>query len=162
MPGLQSGLIAARLSIAWVHALAGAVWVGACTCFLIASAALSPQSAEWREFARRLAPPLNRLNLAAAGLLAVTGLASLLGVGIPWGWRFSPTFLTILGTKVALFVAMTAGLVAAVKAESKLGGQDNGGDGDSSRAIGRLVKLHGATAGLGGLALALGLWLTGS
>src|ERR1700722_4263756 len=81
-------------TILWIHAGAGAVWIGACACFVIAGLALTPGSAEQRNFAAGAAPKIDRLALIAAWLLFNTGLLNLaIAFGLWRGYAFSTAFI---------------------------------------------------------------------
>ena len=64
-------------TILWTHAAAGAIWVGACACFVIAGLALAAGSVEQRKFTVNAAPKIDQLGLVAAAVLLVTGLIKL-------------------------------------------------------------------------------------
>jgi len=150
-------------AILWIHAGAGAIWIGACACFVIAGLALTPGSAEQRNFAVSAAPKIDRLAMLAAGLLFLTGLLNLTEAGL---WRhlaFSTAFITILAIKVGLFIAMVSAMhwsmriAAAMRAAIERGGIDN-----LASAVNRMVKTHAVVVAMGSIALMLGLWLMGT
>src|SRR5579863_9298787 len=95
-------------TILWIHAGAGAVWVGACACFAIAGLALTPGSVEQRNFAAGAAPKIDRLALLAAGVLFATGLINLYIAGLWRLYPFTAGFITVLAIKVGLFIAMVS------------------------------------------------------
>src|SRR5260221_10840280 len=95
-------------AILWTHAAAGAIWVAACACFVIAGLALTPGSVEQRNFAAGAAPKIDRLALIAASLLFLTGLLNLSIAGFWRGLAFSTAFMIVLAIKIGLFIAMVA------------------------------------------------------
>lgn len=139
----------------WIHALSGVVWTGACASFALAGSALAAGSDEWRDFGLKVAPKLERLNLAAAAILLASGVLNLLIAGAARNYSFSAAFVTVLGAKSGLFVAMTLALAASWRAETAMRSGAAG-------AMNRLLRLSGLTVVAGAIALALGLWLTGS
>ncbi|HTR61193.1 MAG TPA: hypothetical protein VMH37_05785, partial [Candidatus Binataceae bacterium] len=82
--------------ILWMHALAGAAWVAACLCFVIAGLALASGSDEQRNFALRAAPKIVGFNLMAAILLLLSGGLNLVLAGIARNFNFSGDFTRIL------------------------------------------------------------------
>lgn len=149
--------------ILWTHAVAGAIWIGACACFAIAGLALGAASAEQRNFVANAAPKIDRLALVAAGLLLVTGLISLIEAGVVRGFAFSTAFMTVLAIKIALFIVMIAVMTrsmrvgAAVRAVIERERIDA-----AAGAMTRMVRAHAAIVAMGGIALILGTWLMGS
>ena len=67
----------------------------------------------------------------------------------------------LLSAKVMLFVAMALALTAAWSAEAVMNRDQKTGSVDI-RASRRLVRLYGITVAMGTVALALGLWLSGT
>src|SRR5208282_6405061 len=102
----------------WIHALSGAIWAGTCACFVMAGAAYASSPEQWRDFAMRTAPKLDRLNLAAAAVLVLSGIVNFLIAGKMRDFAFSETFMVVLVTKIELFVAMAAALWVSWRAES--------------------------------------------
>ncbi|HYB89797.1 MAG TPA: hypothetical protein VEC38_02000 [Candidatus Binataceae bacterium] len=152
-----------RTAILWIHALAGAVWIAACGCLVIAGLALEEGSEEHRNFAVRVAPKIDRLNVAMAVLLAATGATSFVAEGIPRGFRFSHTFVIVLGVKTVLFIAMAIMMAAALRTGAVIRAAAEKGPGDAiAGAMARLIPIHGAIAAMGGVALLLGVWLLGT
>jgi len=152
-----------RTAILWVHALAGATWVAACGCFVIAGLALEAGSDEQRNFAVRVAPKIDRLNVAMAALLLATGAISFVLAGMPRGFHFSHTFATVLGAKIVLFMAMTLAMAAALRTGAVIRAVVAKGPSDAiAGAMARLMRNHGAIVAMGSLALLLGLWLLGT
>jgi putative copper export protein len=150
-------------AILWTHAAAGAIWVGACACFVIAGLALTAGSVEQRNFATNAAPKIDLLGLVAAAVLLVTGLINLTTAGISRRFAFSTAFMTVLAIKVTLFVAMIVvmtwsmrigAVIRAVLARGRIDAVPG--------AMSRMVKAHVAIVAMGGLALILGTWLMGS
>jgi len=133
-------------AILWIHATAGALWIGACACFVIAALALTPGTNEHRNFVVRSAPKIDRLAILAAALLLLTGLVNLAQAAISRQFAFSTAFTTVLAIKIVLYIAMLAIMRLSMK----------------TAAIDRKVKAHAAIAAMGSIALLLGLWLIGS
>ena len=133
-------------AILWIHATAGALWIGACACFVIAALALTPGTNEHRNFVVRSAPKIDRLAILAAALLLLTGLVNLAQAAISRQFAFSTAFTTVLAIKIVLYIAMLAIMRSSMK----------------TAAIDRKVKAHAAIAAMGSIALLLGLWLIGS
>lgn len=149
--------------VLWTHALSGVVWIGACACFILAASGFAAGSQEWREFALRAAPVINRITLGAALLLPITGVVNLLLAGGARRFHFPAVFLEVLGAKVMLYGAMTLALFKAWRTEGEMRRRlETAAAGESVGALGRLVRLYAAAAVFGALALVLGLWLAGS
>ncbi len=92
--------------ILWTHAAAGAIWVGACACFVIAGLALSTGTDEQRNFVANAAPKIDLLGLVAAIVLLITGFINLMTAGAARRFVFSTAFMTVLAIKIALFIVM--------------------------------------------------------
>ena len=133
-------------AILWIHATAGALWIGACACFVIAALALTPGTNEHRNFVVRSAPKIDRLAILAAALLLLTGLVNLAQAAISRQFAFSTAFKTVLAIKIVLYIAMLVTMRSSIK----------------TAGIDRKVKAHAAIAAMGSIALLLGLWLIGS
>ena len=133
-------------TILWIHATAGALWIGACACFVIAGLALTPGSDGHRNFVVRSAPKIDRLAMLAAALLFLTGLVNLVQAAISRQFAFSTAFTTVLAIKILLFIAMLATMRSSMK----------------TGAMERTLKAHAAIVAMGSIALLLGLWLIGS
>jgi uncharacterized membrane protein len=144
-----------------IHVLCGVLWVGSCASFILAASALNRESGEWREFALKAAPRINRINLALACMVPLTGLGNLYFAGRARHFRFPAPFVELLSAKVVLFFAMAVALAAAWSAEAAMI-QPNGNSAVSLAASRRLVRLYGITVAMGATALALGLWLSGT
>lgn len=150
-------------AILWIHATAGAVWIGACACFVIAGLALTPGSAEQRNLAVSAAPKIDRLAMLAAALLFLTGLVNLAQAGISRRFAFSTAFVTVLAVKIGLFIAMIAVMSWSMKIGAVIRAVIARGRIDAlTGALDRMVKAHAAIVAMGGVALMLGLWLMGS
>jgi hypothetical protein len=150
--------------ILWVHALCGVIWVGACASFLLAAMALNAEAAEWRAFAARSAPRINRLCLALACLIPLTGISNLV-FATRAHHDFLPTaFVGVLSAKIALFAAMALVLWMARRASATIAGESNPAGSAEADAtnIGRLVRLYTLIVMMGMVALGLGLWLSGT
>ena len=133
-------------AILWIHATAGALWIGACACFVIAGLALTPGSDEHRNFVVRSAPKIDRLAILAAALLLLTGLANLVQAAISRQFAFSTAFTTVLAIKIVLYITMLVMMRSSMK----------------TTAMDRMLKAHAAIVAMGAVALLLGLWLIGS
>jgi hypothetical protein len=151
--------LAVRTLVLWIHALAGAGWVGAAACYLIAAAAVGNDSEDGRAFVRRVAPAINGVGIAAAVVILTSGIVNLMLAGSMRRFHFSRTFIAVLGAKVAIFITMFVVLTASFRVARRLSSTD---DREATRAGGRLLFLNGAVLLLGGAALVLGLWLMGS
>lgn len=150
--------------ILWVHALCGVIWVGACASFLLAAMALSAEAAEWRAFATRSAPRINRLCVALACLIPLTGIGNLVFAARAHHDLLPAAFVGVLSAKIGLFAAMALALGAAWKAGAptpSAGTIAAGIDADAAR-VRKLMRLYGIIVVLGGVALGLGLWLSGT
>ena len=94
-----------------IHVLCGVLWVGACASFVLAASALNRESGEWREFALKVAPRINRINLMLACAIPLTGLGNLYFAGrVLRGLKFSSRSSSAYwpSAKVVLFIAMAA------------------------------------------------------
>lgn len=150
-----------RAAVLWIHVLSGAVWIGTCACLAIALSALTAGSDEFRDFAIRGVPTLNRVNVAVAVTLVITGATRLLILVIAGGFVPLTMFIDVLLMKVVLFAAMAIALGASLRAAAVL--KAGGGSGaEAALSARRVAVLSGLTAGLGGAAMLLGLWLVGS
>ena len=150
--------------ILWMHALAGAAWVAACLCFVIAGLALASGSDEQRNFALRAVPKIVGFNLMVAILLLLSGGLNLVLAGIARNFNFSGDFTRILAIKIALFVAMFLALLYTARSSRALP-DDSRPDApfdalDDRVAV--MVRMHAAIALMGAIALLLGLWLMGT
>ncbi len=101
--------------ILWTHAAAGAIWVGACACFVIAGLALSTGSVNQRNFATNAAPKIDLLGLVAAIVLLITGFINLMTAGVARRFVFSTAFMTVLAIKIALFIIMIMVMTWSIK-----------------------------------------------
>ncbi len=137
----------------WIHALGALVWTGSCAALILAT--LAAGSDESRDFMLKAAPRIDRLNIAAAATVLVSGALNLALAGAARNYIFSPEFVTLLCAKVGLFAAMAIALAACRRAETMI-------DRDAPAAISRIVKLSGLTVVSGTIALGLGLWLLGA
>ena len=151
-----------RSVVLWIHVLCGVVWVGTCASFLLAISAMTAESAEWREFAMRAAPRINRINAVAALVVPMTGAGNLFSAALMRKAPFPPAFIGIVAIKVVLFFIMGVMLAAAFAAERAMRESFDEDAGDGAAALSRLVRLYGTIATLGTVALGLGLWLAGT
>jgi uncharacterized membrane protein len=156
-----------RSVVLWMHVLCGVVWVGTSASFLLAISAMTAESAEWRDFALRAAPRINRINVVAALILPMTGAGNLFSAALMRRSPFPPAFVGIVAIKVVLFFVMGVMLAAAFAAERTMRESFAGAPSDDvsdhgTAALRRLVRLYGTIAALGVVALVLGLWLAGT
>ena len=147
----------------WIHAAAGAVWIGACACFVIAGLALAPRLDEQRNFAISAAPKIDRLAILSAALLFLTGLANLASAGISRRFAFPTAFMIVLAIKIALFIVMITMMRSSMKIGAVIRSVVARGRTDAvPGAMSRMVKAHAAIVAMGAVALMLGLWLMGT
>ena len=150
-------------AILWTHAAAGAIWVGACACFVIAGLALSAGSDEQRNFVTNAAPKIDVLGLVAAIVLLVTGFINLMTAGIARRFAFSTAFMTVLAIKIALFIVMIVIMTWSMRIGAVIRAVVVRGRTDAvPGAMTRMVRAHIAIVAMGGIALILGTWLIGS
>ena len=143
-----------RTGFLWIHVLCGAIWVAVSLSFVLAAGAST--ETERAGFASRVAPVLNRLNLAAIALLPLSGIANVIFVARERHFRLPAAFVEVLSAKLLLLSGMAAALAIAWGTAARLG---SGAAGAGER---RLLWLYGAMAAMGAVALMLGLWLAGS
>jgi putative copper export protein len=143
-----------RTTLLWIHVLCGAAWVIASLSFVLAAGGSTGN--ERTELAARVAPVLNRLNLAAIAILPLTGIANLVFVVREHHFRLPTGFVAVLGAKLLLLCAMAAALALAWGTVAKL---DSAAPAEGERW---LLWTYGAMAACGAVALMLGLWLAGS
>jgi uncharacterized membrane protein len=156
-----------RSVVLWMHVLCGVVWVGTSASFLLAISAMTAESAEWRDFALRAAPRINRINVVAALILPMTGAGNLFSAALMRRSPFPPAFVGIVAIKVVLFFVMGVMLAAAFAAERTMRESFAAAPSDDvsdhgTAALRRLVRLYGTITALGVVALVLGLWLAGT
>ncbi len=150
-------------AILWTHAAAGAVWVGACACFVIAGLALGTGSVEQRNFVESAAPKIDLLGLVAAATLLATGMINVATAAVSRGFAFSTAFMTVLAIKIALFIVMIAAMTWSMRVGAAIRAVLAGGRSDAvPGAMRRMVRAHAAIVALGAVALILGTWLMGS
>ena len=150
-------------AILWTHAAAGAIWVGACACFVIGGLALSAGSIEQRNFVERAAPKIDTLGLVAAAVLLVTGMINLTTAGVARRFAFSTAFMTVLAIKIALFIVMIVVMTWSMRIGAVIRAVVARGRSDAvPGAMTRMIRAHVAIVAMGGLALILGTWLMGS
>jgi hypothetical protein len=143
-----------RTIFLWIHVVCGALWVAVSLSFMLATGAST--ETERAGFTARVAPVLNRVNLAALAILPLSGIANLVFVARERHYRLPAAFVEVLGAKVLLLCGMAAALAIAWGTAARLG-EDASGAGER-----RLLALYGAMAAMGAAALMLGLWLAGS
>jgi hypothetical protein len=154
-----------RSVVLWIHVLCGVIWIGTSASFLLAISAMTAESAEWRDFAVRAAPPINRINVVAALIIPMTGAGNLFSAALMRRSPFPPAFVGIVAIKVVLFFVMGVMLAAAFAAERTMRESFTGERldlTDGVAALRRLVRLYGTIAAFGLVALVLGLWLAGT
>lgn len=150
-------------AILWTHAAAGAIWVGACACFVIAGLALADGTDEQRNFTTNAAPKIDQLGLVAAAILLATGLFNLMTAGISRRFVFSTAFITVLAIKIALFIVMIVVMTWSMRIGAVISAVLERGRRDAvPGAMRRMVRAHIAIVAMGGVALILGTWLMGS
>ena len=146
-------------AILWTHAAAGAIWVGACACFVIAGLALTAGSDEQRNFVVSAAPKIDLLGLVAAVVLLATGFSNLMTAGIARRFAFSTAFMTVLAIKVGLFIVMIVVMTWAMRVGAVVKAVVARGRNDAvPGATSRMVKAHIAIVAMSGIALLLGTW----
>src|SRR5258708_19297958 len=106
-----------RSVVLWVHVLCGVIWIGTSASFLLAISAMTAESAEWRDFAVRAAPPINRINVVAALIIPMTGAGNLFSAALMRRSPFPPVFVGIVAIKVVLFFVMGVMLAPAFAAD---------------------------------------------
>jgi len=138
--------------------------VGACASFLLAAMALSAEAAEWRAFAARSAPRINRLCIALACLIPLTGISNLVFATRAHHDLLPAAFVGVLSAKIGLFVAMALALSMAWRASASIAGENGPAGGVEAEAtnIRRIVRFYMLIVMMGMLALGLGLWLSGT
>ncbi len=144
-----------KTAVLWMHALSALVWIGSCASLVLVGSALGAGSDEARDLMLKAAPRIDRLNLAAAATLLVSGAVNFAIAGAARNYAFSPSFIAVLCAKIGLFAAMALALAASWRAEAMLGH-------DALGATARIVKLSGLTVVSGMIALALSVWLLGA
>jgi putative copper export protein len=150
-------------AILWIHAAAGAIWVGACACFVIAGLALSAGGDDQKNFAASAAPKIDLLGLIAAAVLLGTGMINLITAGTVRRFVFSTAFMTVLAIKIALFIIMIVVMTWSMRVGAVIRAVVARGRVDAvPGAMSRMVKAHVAIVAMGGIALILGTWLMGS
>ena len=143
-----------RSAILWIHVLCGALCVAVCLSFVLATGAST--GAERAGLAARVAPVLNRLNLAAIVILPLSGIANFIYVARDLHFKLPAAFVEVLGAKLLLLGGMAIALALAWGTTTRLGSSAP----DAGER--RLLGLYGAMATMGAVALMLGLWLAGS
>ncbi len=149
--------------ILWTHAVAGALWIGASACFVIAGVALEPQRVEQRNFVAKAAPIIERFGLAAAAVLFATGLVNFITVLIARRFALSAQFAIVLSVKVVIFIMMATMLSRAMRMGASIRALMSKDRTDTlPAAVNRMVRSHSAITAMGAVALVLGLWLMGT
>ncbi len=152
-----------RGALLWTHVAFGALWIGAALCFVLAAAVLDQENGERDEFSVRAAPAINRVGMAAAVIVILTGLGNLWTLGISPGFRIRPGFVRILEGKLVLYAIMVIALWASLRAASKLiAARRDGRAPELALQTGRLAGFNLVMAVCGAVALSLGLWLAGT
>jgi hypothetical protein len=146
-----------RTAALWIHVLCGVTWVGTCASFVLAASALASEVDEWRNFAVHTVPKLNRVNIVAACAIPLTGFVNLSFATHAHGGTLPPSFIAILSLKIGLFGLMVSALTLAWHAGRAMEGPDG-----VLGPMGRLMLFYRGTVAMGVIALALGLWLSGT
>ena len=147
----------------WVHGICGALWMGASACFAIACLALTAGSAEQRDFLQNGAARINRLAMAAAVVLPLTGVFNWSQAIATHRGTLSPVFSGILAAKIALYLLMLLALTLAIRTLPQSLNEWRRGDALApARAISTMIKAHAAIVAMGAMAMILGVWLTGA
>lgn len=149
-----------RTAALWIHVLCGVIWVGTCASFVLAASALASEVDEWRNFAVHTVPKLNRVNIVAACAIPLTGFVNLFFATHAHGGTLPRSFITILSLKIGLFGLMVSALTLAWHAGRALERPE--GDGVLGMPMRRLMLFYRGTIAMGVVALALGLWLSGT
>ncbi len=150
-------------AILWTHAAAGAIWVGACACFVIAGLALATGSDEQRNFVTNAAPKIDVLGLVAAVVLLITGFINLMTAGAARRFVFSTAFMTVLAIKIALFIVMIVVMTWSMRIGAVIRAVVARGRTDAvPTAMTRMTRAHIAIVAMGAFALILGTWLMGT
>jgi putative copper export protein len=150
-------------AILWTHAAAGAIWVGACACFVIAGLALSAGSIEQRNFVENAAPKIDLLGLFAAIVLLITGFINLMTAGVARHFVFSTAFMSVLVIKIGLFILMIVLMTWSMRIGAAIRAVIGRERVDAvPGAMTRMTRAHLAIVAMGGIALILGTWLMGS
>jgi hypothetical protein len=149
----------------WIHVACGAVWVIVSLCFVLAASATAED--ERIGFAVRVGRVFNRLNLAAAMILPITGIANLTFVEREHHFRLPAGFVEVLIAKLVLLCAMAVALALAWSTVADVNKADECAPAAAalkvaSRGVAKLVWLYAAMAAMGAGALMLGVWLAGS
>ena len=108
-----------RTIFLWIHVVCGALWVAVSLSFMLAAGAST--ETERAGFTARVAPVLNRVNLAALAILPLSGIANLVFVARERHYRLPAAFVEVLGAKVLLLCGMAAALAIAWGTAARLG-----------------------------------------
>jgi len=150
-------------AILWTHAAAGAIWIGACACFVIARTALATGSDDQRNFVANAAPKIDMLGLVAAIVLLITGFINLMTAAVARRFVFSTAFMTVLALKIALFIVMIVVMTWSMRIGAVIRAVVARGRTDAvPGAMTRMTRAHIAIVAMGAVALILGTWLMGS
>lgn len=149
--------------ILWIHAVAGGLWIGASTCFVIAGLAVEPGGVEQRKFVGIAASTIERIGLTAASMLLASGMVNLIAVSMARRFIFSTQFAMVLSAKIVLFMAMALMLSRAMRTGALIRALLSKERADAlPTAMKRMVRSHLAIVAMGAVALGLGLWLMGT
>src|ERR1700674_4943339 len=130
--------MALQTVLLWIHALSGVIWTGSCASFVLGASVLATGTEEWRDFASKAAPRLDRLNLVAAIMLLATGGVNLALIVPARHYVLSRAFATVLGAKIGLFVVMALALAASWRAHGSTRSQEGS-------AINRAMRMSALT-----------------
>ena len=143
-----------RTIFLWIHVVCGALWVAVSLSFMLAAGAST--ETERAGFTARVAPVLNRVNLAALAILPLSGIANLV-----FGARERHSGCRRPSSKCS---ARRCCCCVGWRLRWRSHGARRRGLARMQSGAGerRLLGLYGAMAAMGAAALMLGLWLAGS
>jgi hypothetical protein len=148
-------------AIVWTHAGAGAIWIAACACFVIAGLAIEGGGGgdEQANFVRRAASRINQFAMIAAAAVLITGAINI-AIFITKHPDLHAASALVLTAKLAIFAAMATALASATRAGTEA--HDAVDRGTVAGPVQRMIRAHLTMVVLGGIAMVLGLWLAGS
>ncbi|HYL58804.1 MAG TPA: hypothetical protein VEU51_08025, partial [Candidatus Acidoferrales bacterium] len=119
--------------------------------------------AEQRDFLQNGAPRINRLAMAAAIGLPLTGVFNWSQAVATHRGMLSPVFSGLLAAKIGLYLLMLWALTVAIRAvPQSLNDWHLGDTLAPARATSTMLKAHAAIVAMGAIAMMLGVWLTGA
>jgi hypothetical protein len=149
-------------AILWIHVLCGVGCVGSCAGFVLAATALREEPAEAQALAERAAPGINRVCVALAAAIPLTGLGNLMFAVETRHYRLPTEFVAILAVKICLMTAMAFALWGAWRAVAVKSSGRAIGSTENTVDVRKLTLSYGSIAVMGAVALGLGLWLSGT